>query len=45
MKLNIKTFENVITTKTTSIKEIYYAFAEIELITIIKKFLIRDFDI
>ena len=45
MKLNIKTFKNVITTKTTSTKKIYYAFAKIEFIIIIKNSLIRDFDI
>ena len=45
MRLNIEIFKNVITTKTISIKDIYYIFAEIKFITTIKSFLIRDFDI
>ena len=45
MKLNIKTFKNVITMKITLIKKIYYIFAKIKFIIIIKSFLIRDFDI
>ena len=44
MKLNIKTFKNVIITKTISIKKIYCAFIKVEFITIIKKLLIRDLD-
>ena len=44
MRLNIKNFKNVITTKTISIKEIYYAFAKIEFIITIKSSLIRDFE-
>ena len=45
MKLNIKIFENMIITKTISIKKIYYAFARFEFIITIRNFLIRDFDI
>ena len=45
MKLNIKIFEDVITTKTTLIKKIYYAFIKIKFVITIKSFLIRDFDI
>ena len=45
MKLNIKIFESVIITKTILIKKIYYIFTEIEFITLIKKNLIRDFNI
>ena len=45
MKLNIEIFKNIIMTKTTSIKKIYCVFAKFKLIIIIKKILIRDFDI
>ena len=45
MRLNIEIFENVIITKTISIKKIYCVFAEIKFIIIIKSSLIRDFDI
>ena len=45
MKLNIKIFKNIIMMKTILIKKIYCAFAEIKLIIMIKKKLIRDFDI
>ena len=45
MRLNIKTFENIITMKTILIKEICYAFARFEFIIMIKNSLIRDLDI
>ena len=45
MKLNIKTFKNIITMKMILTKKIYCAFAKIKFIIIIKGFLIRDFDI
>ena len=45
MKLNIKTFKDVIITKTISIKKIYCVFAEIEFMIMIKKNLIYDLDI
>ena len=45
MRLNIKIFENMIITKAISIKKIYCAFVKFKLIMMIKRFLIRDFDI